>query len=279
MQVSALILTFNEARNIGCCLEALSWCDDIWVIDSGSSDDTVAIAERAGAHILTRPFDTFAGQRNYGLEHGEFRHDWVLHLDADEVATPAFVQALQDLTSSPDIVAYRVPSKLMLAGKWLKHAGMYPAYQVRLGHREGLRFIQVGHGQREDLPPAKVGTFDESYLHYNFSHGLTAWFQKHIRYARDEAELIVATRDAKPAGGQGEMEGRRRLKILAARLPLLLRPPMRFFYTLIWRRGLLDGRAGILYALMLSLYEGMIAVFAMEHSMRERSGTRDGKQR
>ncbi len=75
MKVSCLILTYNEAINIGRCLEALSFCDDILVLDSGSTDDTVEIARTCGARILTRPFDNFAGQRNFGLGHGDLmRH-------------------------------------------------------------------------------------------------------------------------------------------------------------------------------------------------------------
>ena len=65
---------------------------------------------------------------------------------------------------------------------------MYPTYQVRLGRRDGLRFKQVGHGQREDLPPERIGTFSEPYLHYNFSHGLVAWLHKHVKYAEDERD-------------------------------------------------------------------------------------------
>ena len=74
MKVSVLILTLNEAANLPACLAALLWCDDIIVLDSGSIDETVQIARDAGARVLTRPFDCFAAQRNFGLEHGGLRH-------------------------------------------------------------------------------------------------------------------------------------------------------------------------------------------------------------
>ena len=90
--------------------------------------------------MLTRRFDNFAAQRNFGLEAGGFRHDWVLHLDADEVATDTFVAALRALVPPTGIDAYRVPSKTMFRGQWLRRSGMYPTYQVRLGHRDRLRF-------------------------------------------------------------------------------------------------------------------------------------------
>ncbi len=269
MKVSILLLTYNEAANLPACLDALAWCDDILVVDSGSTDETVAIARRRGARILTRPFDNFAGQRNYGLEHGGFRHEWVLHLDADEIVTEEFAAALDSLEPEPGVDAYNVPFKTIFFGKWLRHAGMWPAYQARLGHRERLRFVQVGHGQREDLPPERVGAFPVALLHYSFSHGLKRWLDKHVRYALDEAGELDDQRRAKGALGaallgRDRLARRRAAKQLAARLPLFLRPAARFAYIYVVRRGFLDGRAGFLYAFMLSTYEAMIAILASE---------------
>ena len=267
MKASVLILTYNEEINIRRCLESLQGFDDVVLIDSGSTDATLEIAAGMGARILPRPFDNFANQRNFGLDEGAMVHDWVLHLDADEALTPEFRAALQALAPTDVLDGWRVPSKTMLNGKWLKHAGMYPTYQVRLGHRERLRFRQVGHGQREDCPPDRIGMFTQPYLHYNFSHGLAKWFAKHVLYAEDEAAQMAAE------AGQGALvravfsgsatERRRALKSLVNRLPVWLRPPLRFFQVLVLRRGVLDGRAGLQYALMLSAYEGMIASFSL----------------
>jgi glycosyltransferase involved in cell wall biosynthesis len=272
MKVSILILTFNEEVNLPRCLNSLVWCDDIVVVDSGSTDQTISIAEHAGARILTRKFDNFAGQRNFGLEHGLFKHEWVLHLDADEVLTDAFQLALERLIPVDGIDAYFVPSRTMLFETWLKHAGMWPTYQVRLGHRDRLRFIQVGHGQREDLPLEKTAKFEEPYLHYSFSHGLTSWLQKHIRYAHDEAIELVKARNGldqsiiERNGKAADLgvNNRRRLKMAANRVPLFLRPFARFFYVYVLKRGFLDGHRGFLYAFMLAVYEGMIAILAYE---------------
>lgn len=272
MRVSALILTLNEEANLPACLAALSWCDDIVVLDSGSTDRTLEIASAHGARIIQRKFDTFANQRNYGLETVTFRHEWILHLDADEVVTPAFRAQLEALEPTDSIDAWRVPSKTILFGKWLKHSGMYPTYQVRLGHRERLRFKQVGHGQREDLSPERVATFAEPYLHYNFSHGMRRWLEKHIRYAEDEAREILHRR----SGGRMEKASgdptsqRRLLKSFAASLPLWIRPLARVFYLLIVRQGFRDGRHGLAYAMMLGVYEGMIAIFAYNTLLQPR---------
>src|SRR5687768_9404472 len=109
MKVSVLILTYNEQANLGACLAALRWCDDVLVLDSGSTDATVSIAQQWGARILSRPFDEFAAQRNFGLEHGALHHEWVLHLDADEVLPAAFVERLLALEPTAGIEGYNVP--------------------------------------------------------------------------------------------------------------------------------------------------------------------------
>ncbi len=270
MKVSVLLLTYNEERNLARCLESLSWCDDIVIVDSGSTDQTLDIARNAGVRVIYRAFDNFANQRNFGLQKGGLRHEWVLHLDADEVVTPEFHRKLIKLRASNDIDAYRVPSKTMIHDHWLRYAGMYPVYQVRLGHRERLRFKQVGHGQREDISPERIATFCEPYLHYNFSHGLHAWLQKHLKYANDEAQLIVARRSNSQAFAlkrllsRNATDRRRFFKELADLIPFILRPIARFLYVYVGRRGFLDGRYGLLYAFMLAVYEGMLAIIAID---------------
>lgn len=267
MKVSVLLLTYNEAINMPACLDALRWCDDVVVVDSGSTDGTVEMARSRGARVLQRPFDCFADQRNYGLDEGGLAHDWVLHLDADEIVTPAFREALEALCDDTAIDGYLVPSKTMFFGRWLRHAGMWPAYQVRLGHAKRLRFVQVGHGQREDTSPERVAPFTEPLEHNSFSHGLKAWLDKHVRYARDEAALLGNQISSACMGDlwTGDPTSRRRAaKALSGRLPLFLRPMARFFYVYVWRRGFLDGGAGFVYAFMLSVYEAMIAILAYE---------------
>ena len=269
MKVSTLVLTYNEARNLPRCLGALSWCDDMVVVDSGSTDDTVEIAKKYGARVLSRPFDNFANQRNFGSEDRNLRHAWVLYLDADEVVTEAFAKRLLSLEPPTGIDGYRVPSKLMFGEKWLRRSGMYPSYQVRLGRRDRLRFVQVGHGQRETLPADNLGTFDEPYLHYSFSHGLQHWFEKHAAYAAAEAHELNSERECKSIRWGDFFHGdktvrRRAAKSLSYRLPLFYRPFARFFYVYFWRAGFLDGSMGFKYACMLSIYEGMVAIIGSE---------------
>jgi glycosyltransferase involved in cell wall biosynthesis len=267
--ISVVILTFNEASNLPRCLDSIRWCDDVLVLDSGSTDDTAAIARAAGARVMTRSFDSFAGQRNYAMEHGLLRNSWVLHLDADEAVTPEFREELRAIseTQQASFPIYRVPSKLIFQGRWLRYSGMYPAYQVRFGRREQLRFIDHGHGQRESLPVEQVGTICSPLDHYNFSKGVNDWFARHLRYARGEASQVLAERrDALRLGDALSFDAttrRRALKRLANRLPF--RPALRFFYVYIVRRGFLDGRAGFRYARMLGIYQYFIDLNMEDH--------------
>ncbi|MEJ0067081.1 MAG: glycosyltransferase family 2 protein [Caulobacteraceae bacterium] len=258
-----MILTFNEERNLPACLAALGPLDDVHVVDSGSTDRTVAIAEQAGAKVRRRPFDDFASQRNFGLDHCEFRHEWILHLDADEVLTENIRREIEALPETGPFDGYRVASMTMFFGRWLRRSGMYPTYQVRLGRRDRLRFRQIGHGQRETLPPEEIGTLREAYLHYSFSAGLASWFAKHVRYAADEADLCLRLRLGR-SEDDARSSRRQRDKALSYRLPLFLRPVFRFVYVLILRGGVREGWRGLLYASMLSVYEAMIAVLAYE---------------
>ena len=268
MKISALILTHNEERNIRNCLEAVRHLDDIVVVDSGSTDQTCVFAKEYGARILTRSFDNFANQRNFGLDEGNFKNEWVLHLDADEVATGELLDAIASLQPSSEIDGYQVPSKIILKGRWLRYSGMYPAYQVRLGHRSRMRFKQAGHGQREALSLEKIATLSEPYLHYNFSHGMTHWLQKHVIYAEAEAAQLLLERKSKARirglAASDSTVRRRALKQLANQLPVIFRPPLRFIYSYFIRRGFLDGWAGLQYAAMLSCYEAMIVSYVLD---------------
>jgi glycosyltransferase involved in cell wall biosynthesis len=275
MNVSVLVLTYNEEFTLSKCLSELGWCDDIVIIDSGSTDNTVEIARRCGARVWTRPFDNFASQRNFGLDNVAWKNEWVLHLDADEVITETFRTKLLELQPAEHIDAYLIPSKLILFGKWLRHASMYPTYQVRLGHFKRLRFKQVGHGQREDVPSSNVAIFDEPYLHYSFSHGLYHWLQRHVKYAEAEAESIWKQFSSGNIQWVDLIIGsavkrRRALKMISMHIPLALRPLARFSYVYLIRAGFLDGVHGLLYSLMLGVYEGMISILVYERTCLER---------
>lgn len=272
MTISVLILTFNEECNIAECIGSVSWADEILVVDSGSSDNTVAIAESMGAKVLTRKFDNFANQRNFGLEAGKPRNPWVLHLDADERVRPELAAELRQVAKENPRKSYRVASRVYFCGSWLKRSGMYPSYQVRFGHSDHLFFKMVGHGQRETVPPSDVETLQHDLDHFTFSKGLYAWFEKHNRYSSDEAAHHFGIRKRLNWSDLWKhgLERRRFLKQLFFRIPF--RPQARFLYLYVFRLGFLDGRVGLQYAQLLSMYERMIDL-----KMAELSGNKSSE--
>ena len=261
--ISVVILTLNEELNLPRCLEAISWCDDVLIVDSFSSDATLKIAAEHGARVVQRAFDSFAAQRNFAVDHCELRYEWIFHLDADEVMTPDLAAEILGCVAATDKDAYRVSSKLMFQGKFLRHGGLFPWYQVRLGRRGKLRFMQVGHGQREQLPPHTIGTLKNSLLHFPFEKGLEDWIEKHNRYSTAEARQNVygyAGDDLRILDLLSIATDRRRraAKKIFRRLPC--RATIRFIYMYLFRGGILDGRAGFTYCRLLAWYERLIVL-------------------
>ena len=274
--ISVVILTLNEELNLPRCLEAISLCDDVLLVDSFSSDATLKIAAEHGARVVQRAFDNFAGQRNFAVEHCELKYEWVFHLDADEVMTPELLAEILGCITETDKDAYRVSSKLMFDGKFLRHAGLFPWYQVRLGRREKLRFTQVGHGQREQLPSDKIGTLKNSLLHFPFEKGLDDWIEKHKRYSTAEARQNVygyAGDDLPVLDLLSIATDRRRraAKKILRRLPC--RPTIRFIYMYLFRGGILDGKAGFTYCRLLAWYEWLTVLKEREIRARAREKT------
>jgi len=255
MPYSVLILTRNEAHNLPRCLRSLQGCDDIVIVDSFSTDDTSSVAEGHGVQVWQREFDSFAAQRNWGVETIPFKHDWILHLDADEEMTPALHQEIQDVVNRDEKSAYLIANKLMFMGRWIRHASMFPHYQARLLKQREARFTQTGHGQILGEASRGVGTLHEAYIHHNFSRGVGDWMTRHNRYSTDEAQRIIAERSS---GGTGEagiaaQSRQQRWKRIADRIPC--KPLVRFLYLYFYRGGLLDGRAGFDYCVLMAFYD------------------------
>lgn len=273
--ISVIILTHNEETNIGRCLDSVSWSEDILVVDSFSEDRTVEISKGCGARVIQRAFDDFSSQRNFASEQGNLKYEWVLHLDADEIVTPELRAELQGAALG-DKDAYRVSSKLIFCGKFLRHAGLFPWYQVRFGRKQALRFKQVGHGQRETLEPSRIGTLKSSLLHFNFSKGLADWIERHNRYSTAEAQQNVYgyTDDDVPILDllSAETDRRRRAaKKIFRRLPC--RAIVRFVYMYLFRGGILDGKIGFTYCRLLAWYEWLIVMKEREIKAHARAKT------
>jgi glycosyltransferase involved in cell wall biosynthesis len=256
--LSVLILTLNEESNLPACLASVAGCDDVIVLDSGSTDRTVEIARAAGARIFVNRFENFAQQRNHAHAAIDFKHPWVFHLDADERMTPELFAECATVSGDVPLDGYLVAPKMLFFGRWLPHCTDYPAWQARFVRARGFAFIQVGHGQRE-APSMRLGRLQQSYLHEMMSGGEESWLAKHHRYAREEA--AAHTVNTKPGWhtlfSSDALARRRALKYFSCTLPC--RPALRFIYQYGLRGGFLDGGAGFRYCRLLARYEGFIS--------------------
>lgn len=260
--VTVVILTLNEEVNIAECLRSCAWCDDVHVVDSGSTDRTADIARSMGAKVYYNPFESFGKQRNWAIEHCTAKHDWIFHLDADERFTPELVQAMRSLIDAdPKAAGYHIPQKFMFMGKWLKRAAVYPTYQMRLFHKTRMRFCDWGHGQRE-MTQGEVGVLNEPYLHYGLSKGLSEWMDRHNRYSTAEAieaaKLLREKAAWKDIFSRDPIKRRRAYKEVSYRLPF--RAMIRHFVTLFILGAAFEGKPGRTYAHLLNVYERMITL-------------------
>ena len=256
---SIIILAFNEEINIESCIESCQFSDDIHVVDSGSTDQTVPLAQRLGATVHFNKFESFAKQRNWATDNAKCKYDWVFHLEADERLTESLIDELRSIVQSQsnEFVGYYVPNKLMLHQQWLKRSGGYPIYQMRFFHRHKMRFVDFGHGQREE-PDKKVGTLKHPYLHFAFSHGMERWLSKHNHYAYQEAVECFNSETKIQLGNlfsKDPLVRRRCLKSIAYRLPF--RSSLRWIMIVVLQGGILDGTVSFTYAKMISTYDSM----------------------
>ena len=275
LPLSVVILARNEATNIERCLKAVNWSDDVVVIDDGSADDTPELAKACGARVIPHKFISFADQRNWAMQHAELQHDWVLHLDADEVVTAELQHELRRVLAdaADDVVAFRMCRKTMLLGQWLKYSDGFPVWIMRLVRPGRAHFQDCGHGEVA-VPEVSgvMGTVREPFLHYAFSKGLTDWIDRHNRYSTREAELELVTVSGlkwKQFLSSDKAVRRSALRAFSRRLPF--RPTFRFVYQYVLKRGFLDGRAGWTFSKMMAMYEGWI-VMKRREMRRSRKG-------
>jgi glycosyltransferase involved in cell wall biosynthesis len=269
--ISAVVLTLNEELNIERCLRSLSWADEVVVVDSGSQDSTVALAEDAGARIVEhRPNGPFriADQRNWALEHGRLTGDWVLFLDADEEVPERLATEIRQTCGSPAAPdAFQLAPKYLFLDRWMRRSMRYPAWHDRLLRRGKVSY--TGGVWEHFTPETAVGRIDESYVHYGNSKGFADWLRRHDRYSTWDAEAVVAYLDS---GEEGSFRTSLRLRhrMVAARL-WRLRPLLRFFLMYIWRGGFLEGPAALMLCLRYAIYDYMTVEKVIE-LRRKRSG-------
>jgi len=254
-QLSVLILTRDEERNIEKCLRSvLPLTNRIFIIDSGSTDKTVELATRMGARVFTHPWTTHAEQFNWGLDNAGLDGDWVMRLDADEELTPGLVTALRETlpTLGPNVTGIIVRRQVHFMGRWIRHGGYYPTWLLRVfrhgaGRCEALwmdEHIVLDHGQairmRQDI-------IDRN------TKDLAFWTAKHNGYSDREVLDTLANSGARAKAQDADSSGfqakarRWAKKRVYGRMPLFLRPFLYFLYRYVLRLGFLDGKEGLIF--------------------------------
>ena len=261
--ISVLILTRNEQQDLPACLASVAWSDDLHVFDSFSIDATVAIARAAGAHVYQRSFDDYARHRTAALREIPFKYPWLFLLDADERAAPPLAaEMLQAVTSASENVAgFRLRRRDFLFGTWLKHAQISPFY-IRLVRHDRAHYTRAINEVLE--VEGAIGDLSSPLDHYPFSKGIAQWMDKHNTYSTMEAELIYRQQGLRNPSLRTALfdpnfhPRRLHQKAIFYRLPF--RPVLKFLYMTLVRRGILDGRAGLTYAALQSIYEYLIVL-------------------
>jgi glycosyltransferase involved in cell wall biosynthesis len=251
-RITPLILTLNEAPNIERTLQRLAWAKDIVVVDSGSIDGTTEILRRyPNVRLFTRAFTTHAEQWNFGLQESGIKTEWVLALDADFVLSDALARELEALRPEPGVHGYRASFVYCIDGKPLRCA-VYPPVVVLFRHA-AARYAQDGHTQRIQLQ-GRVENL-AGIIQHDDRKPLAHWLAAQARYMRLEAEKL--------AGASIEQLGwADRLRRL-----ILLAPPAMFLYCFIVRGGVLDGKAGLYYALQRTVAEAILSLYLLERTL------------
>ena len=270
--ISVLILTRNESADLPACLASIAFSDDIHVLDSHSTDSTVAIAQAAGAHVHLRAFDGYAAQRNAGLAI-PFMHPWLLILDADERPTPALAAELQRIAQADPaaISGYRLRRRDYLFNTWLKHAQISPFY-IRFVRPTCARYTREINEVLE--VEGSVADLEHPLDHFPFSKGIAHWVAKHNQYSTMEAQLIHAqaglTNPSLRTALRDPDFHTRRLHQKAIFYKLPARPLLKWLYMVVLRGAILDGPAGLTYATLQSIYEYLITLKTHELRMGEK---------
>lgn len=251
-QVTPLLLTYNEAPNIGRTLERLAWAREIIIVDSFSDDETLEIAARfSQTRIFQRKFDTHRNQWNFALKETNMSSEWVLALDADYVLTPALLNELKELEPTAEIQGYRARFVYCVYGQPLSGSA-YPPVTV-LYRRAGAAYVQDGHTQRISVA-GEVRNLMSPMLHDD-RKPLAHWVQAQNRYMKLEAEKLWLA-DLKLLGWADRL---RRMRVVA--------PFIMFFYCLLVKGALLNGRVGIYYVFQRLFSELLLSLYLLEHDL------------
>lgn len=227
-----MFITLNEQEGIGRAIESASFCDDIVVLDSGSTDDTCRIAREMGARVFLEEWRGFQAQKQRATELA--KNDWILSLDGDEALSPdlrdELIQLLSKWASGEDqthfkVDGYRFPRLTFNLGRWIRHGGWYPDYQTRLYNRTRAKWIGGQVHERVEAP--KVERLNGALLHYPFIN---------------HAEQVATNNRYSGLGAEALFTKGERFKMRK----LIFKPVSKFLETYLIKRGFLDGLPGFI---------------------------------
>jgi glycosyltransferase involved in cell wall biosynthesis len=279
VSVSVIVPIRNEVENLPRCLDSIRWADEVFVVDSHSTDGSCELAERLGAQLVQFDFNgVWPKKKNWALENLPFKNDWVFILDADEVLPPEAEKEFADaITNAGDIAGYWINRRFFFLGRWLRHA-YYPNWNLRLfrhslGRYEKLTNLQTDSGDNE-VHEHVVVQGSTSRLRCEMDHyaflSIDIFIEKHNRYSNWEARVAA---DELSHGSSSHLshepvQRRRRWKMLSRWIPF--RPLLRFLYVYVWQKGFLDGREGYYFARLHGIYEFLSVAKTYEYRKRDR---------
>ena len=233
------MIAMNEEANLPRTLASVHWADEIILVDSGSTDRTIEIAESFGAKTCYHAFGGHGEQKNVALD--QCTSDWILLLDADEVLTPGLQEEIRDLLSEePEYAAYWIPRLNLIFGRWMRHGGFYPDRKLRLFRRGAARLSEgVGPHSTPQFQGHR-GKLKNDMQHYAYPD-LGIYLEHMNRYSGEIAELLYK-------------KGRKSNSTLALVWNAVLNPLATFIYNYFFRLGFLDGREGLLLHINHSVY-------------------------
>ncbi|MDP8299900.1 MAG: glycosyltransferase family 2 protein [Candidatus Tantalella remota] len=231
MGISIAIIALNEEKNLPGCIDAVSWADEVVVVDGGSVDATTDIAGDKGANIFERKFDDFEKQKNYALS--KAKEDWVLFLDADERVTPALAEEVKTAALEGQYDGYYIPRKNIIFGQEMCFGGHQGDRHLRFFKKAKTSFQGPIHERA--VVDGRVGFLEEALIHY--STGTMGEYMKKFKLYTDlEAEYLY--------------EGKSPVRVA----DIIVKPPGRFFKQYILQKGFLDGFKGLTFYGLSSAY-------------------------
>lgn len=255
--VSIILLALNEEKNIQNCLESISrLTKEIFVVDSGSTDDTGEIARKYGVHFVHHPFETHAKQWNWAFQNLPLGGEWVLALDADQCLTDELRREIQSaLGNSPkDVDGYYIKRRQIFQGRWIRYGGYYPKYLLKLARRGKVYCDENELLDFRFYVPRKTAKLISDLIEDNQKdNDLSVWKAKHARFAELQArEEFLRRRNGtvwriRPSPWGTPDQRTLWLKSLWYRMPLFIRPFFYFFYRYFLRLGFLDGKEGLIF--------------------------------